>query len=161
MNFFHLLFPCANSFFGSSPAPTPHKLLLLLLLLLLFIKFSTGIFPAEKYLIPRPQTSSTFVRICADPRSADFCIVLIIVVVVVVLLIIIIIVIINGPSLMSLRQNGFRNLAKMAFWSHSVQEDRKEPSDPSWPRFCCLLCFFQKNLPKKFFFLEIVLFQMY
>ena len=27
--------------------------------------------------IPRPQTSSTFLRICADPRSADFCIVLV------------------------------------------------------------------------------------
>ena len=54
---------------------------------------------------------------------------------------------------MSLRQNGFRNLAKLAFWSYSVQvKDRKAPSDPSWPRFCCLRCFFQKNLPKKCFF---------
>ena len=60
---------------------------------------------------------------------------------------------INGPSLISLRQNGFRNLAKLAFWSYSVQvKDRKAPSDPLWPRFCCLRCFFQKNLPKNFFF---------
>ena len=60
---------------------------------------------------------------------------------------------INGPSLISLRQNGFRNLAKLAFWSYSVQvKDRKAPSDPSWPRFCCLSCFFEKNLPKNFFF---------
>ena len=62
----------------------------------------------------------------------------------------------NGPSLMSLRQqlNGFRNLAKLASWSYSAQvKDRKAPSDPSWPRFCCLRCFFD-------FVLEIVLFQM-
>ena len=60
---------------------------------------------------------------------------------------------------MSLWQNGFRNLAKLAFWSHSVQvKDRKAPSDPLWPRFCCLRCFFEKNLPKNFFFLKIVLF---
>ena len=37
------------------------------------VKFSTGIFPGEKY----PVTSSTFLRICADPRSADYCIVLV------------------------------------------------------------------------------------
>ena len=66
----------------------------------------------------------------------------------------------NGPSLMSLRQNGFRNLGKLASWSYSAQvKDRKAPSDPSWPRFCCLRCFFQKNV--LFFVLEIVLFQMY
>ena len=70
-----------------------------------------------------------------------------------IIIIIIIIIIINGPSLISLRQNGFRNLVKLAFWSYSVQvKDRKAPSDPSWPRFCCLRCFFQKNPPKKFFF---------
>ena len=66
----------------------------------------------------------------------------------------------NGPSLMSLRQNGFGNLAKLASWSHSVQvKDRKASLDPSWLRFCCLRCFFQKNV--FFFVLEIVLFQMY
>ena len=45
-----------------------------------YVKFSTGIFPGEKYPVkshPRPQTSSTFLRICADPRSADFCIALV------------------------------------------------------------------------------------
>ena len=48
----------------------------------------------------------------------------------------------NGPSLMSLRQNGFRNLTKLASWCYSAQvKDRKAPSDPSWPRFCCLRCF--------------------
>ena len=53
----------------------------------------------------------------------------------------------NGPSLMSLRQNGFRNLAKLAFWSYSAEvKDHKAPSGPSWPRFCCLRCFFQKNV---------------
>ena len=56
----------------------------------------------------------------------------------------------NGSSLMSLRQNGFRNLAKLASWSHSAQvKGRKAPSNPSWPRFCCLRCLFQKNV---FFF---------
>ena len=53
----------------------------------------------------------------------------------------------NGPSLMSLRQNGFGNLAKLASVSHSVQvKDRKASLDPSWLRFCCLRCFFQKNV---------------
>ena len=65
-----------------------------------------------------------------------------------------------GPSIMSVRQNGFRNLAKLAFWSYSVQvKDRKAPSDLSWPRFCCLRCFFQKNLPKKFFFWKLSYFK--
>ena len=31
----------------------------------------------QSSLIPRPQTSSTFLRICADPRRADVCIVLV------------------------------------------------------------------------------------
>ena len=55
----------------------------------------------------------------------------------------------NGPSLMSLRQklNGFWNHAKLASWSYSAQvKDRKAPSDPSWPRFCYLRCFFRKNV---------------
>ena len=60
---------------------------------------------------------------------------------------------INGPSLISLRQNGFRNLAKLAFWSYSVHvKDRKASAHPSWSRFCSLRCFLQKNLPKHFFF---------
>ena len=61
---------------------------------------------------------------------------------------------------MSLRQNVFRNLAKLAFWSYSVQvKDCKAPSDPSWPRFCCLRCFFQKNIPKKFLFCKLSYFK--
>ena len=43
-------------------------------------ELSTGFFSWEKYPVkshPRSQTSNIFVRICADPRSADFCIVLV------------------------------------------------------------------------------------
>ena len=61
---------------------------------------------------------------------------------------------------MSLRQNVFRNLAKLAFWSYSVQvKDHKVLLDPSWPRFCCLRCFFQQNLPKKFLFWKLSYFK--
>ena len=45
-----------------------------------YVKFSTGIFPGrniQSSVIPRPRTSSNFLRMCADPRSADFCIVLV------------------------------------------------------------------------------------
>ena len=43
-------------------------------------ELSTGFFPWEKYPVKshsRSQTSNIFVRICADPMSADFCIVLV------------------------------------------------------------------------------------
>ena len=47
-----------------------------------YVELRTGFFPEEKKNIqsslnPRPQTPNTFLRICADSRSADFCIVLV------------------------------------------------------------------------------------
>ena len=79
--------------------------------------------------------------------------IIIVIIIIIIIVIVIITIIIGGPSLMSLRQNGFPNLAKLAFWSYLVQvKGRKAPSDPSWPRFCCLRCFFQKESSKEIFF---------
>ena len=53
-------------------------ILMLLLLILLYVELSTGFSLGrniQSSLILRPRTTSTFLRICADARSADFCIV--------------------------------------------------------------------------------------
>ena len=64
---------------NKSPVLSQYKLLALLLILLSSHKtqsFSLGI-KVQSSLDPKPQTPITFPRICAaDPRSADFCIVL-------------------------------------------------------------------------------------
>ena len=108
----------------------------------------------------RPAKVFNFYSEHPDVCSAIIIIIMIIIIIIIIaiIIIIIIIIIINCPSLMSLRQNGFRNLAKLAF---SVRvKDRKAPSDPSWPRFCCLRCFLQKNLPKKVFFWKLSYFRL-
>ena len=46
----------------------------------------------QSSLIPRPQTSSTFLMICADSRSAYFCIIIIIIIVIVIVIVIVVLV---------------------------------------------------------------------